>query len=93
VTDYSRSVIKTFVDRHTQELYFWRQFHGHLHQYFVSRQGCLILGKRWLSDELVVLGMASYPEPRDAVFHAGTNGTPVEPDASRPKLADALEMY
>ncbi len=47
---------------------------------------------RLLSDELVILGMASYPEPRDAIFYVRTYGAPVKTDASRPELADVLEM-
>jgi hypothetical protein len=46
-----------------------------------------------LSDELVVLGMASNPKPRDSTFNVGANGTPVKSDASRPELANVLELY
>jgi hypothetical protein len=49
--------------------------------------------KRLLSDELVILGMASNPEPRDSVFHVSANSTPVKADARGPELTDVLEMY
>jgi hypothetical protein len=51
------------------------------------------VGQAQLSDELVVLGMASDPKPRDPTFNVGADGTPVQPYSCGPELANLLEVY
>jgi len=46
-----------------------------------------------LSDEFVVLGVASNPEPQNSILIVDTDGSVVQTDASGPKFTDALEMY
>jgi hypothetical protein len=45
-----------------------------------------------LPDDFVVFGMASDPKPGDAILNVDTDSTPMQPDTSRPKFADLLEV-
>lgn len=47
-----------------------------------SAPRCCVACMGLLSDELVVVSMASDPEPRDSILDVGANGTPVKTDTS-----------
>ncbi len=48
--------------------------------------------KRWLADELVVIGVRANPEPDEVLARLDCESTMVQPDPRRPEAADFLEM-
>jgi len=45
-----------------------------------------------LADDLVVLTVGSDPDPRNAVFDIGAEGSVMSANPHRPKISEALEM-
>jgi hypothetical protein len=48
--------------------------------------------KRWLADELVVIGMGANPEPNKVLTGLDCERTMVKADARRPEATNLLEM-